>query len=257
MSNLSANTLFHFTRNKEALISILKTKFYPRLCQEEMVLFKGKGKVGYPMVCFCDIPLSQIENHTNTYGKYAIGLRKTWAIKLGITPILYTHLNSLVCSHLRNNIGKILLTQNMDLLDEMYISFFMKPYNGMQLVNGKKKRITFYNEREWRYIPPKEDLIIRNGGEADLEQIGIFIEDLYHAKSPELIQSDISLLNARNEQFGLSFTPKDINYIIVERESEILEIMDTVQNIKGNFSHNDVKLLSTRIISMERISEDF
>lgn len=73
MSTLSANTLFHFTRTRETLINILKTRFYPRLSLEENFFFSKMGdKIAYPMVCFCDIPLSQIKNHTNSYGKYAI-----------------------------------------------------------------------------------------------------------------------------------------------------------------------------------------
>lgn len=257
MSTLSANTLFHFTRDKDTLLNILKTKFFPRICQEEMVIFNGLGKIGYPMVCFCDIPLSQIGNHANTYGKYAVGLKKIWAIKHGITPILYTHSNSLVCNHFRENLNKILSTpERTELLDELYISFFMKPYSGIQLINGKKKKVTFYNEREWRYILPKKDLIIRESGD-DEDHIGVYIEDFYKGKSPELAQSLISNLNSRNEQFGLTFTPNDINYIIVKKESEILEVIDAIQRIKGKYSYDDVRLLSTRIISMERIAEDF
>lgn len=77
MGTLSANTLFHFTKEKNTLINILKTKFYPRLCLEDNFIFsKESTKMAYPMVCFCDIPLSQINNHAATYGKYAIGLKK-------------------------------------------------------------------------------------------------------------------------------------------------------------------------------------
>lgn len=39
MSTLSANTLFHFTRTRETLINILKTRFYPRLSLEENFFF--------------------------------------------------------------------------------------------------------------------------------------------------------------------------------------------------------------------------
>ena len=74
---------------------------------------------------------------------------------------------------------------------------------------------------------------------------------------PYLAGDDIDAINERNEQYGLEFTPNDINYIIVEKESEILEIMDAIQRIKSRHPYEDVKLLSTRIISMERITEDF
>ena len=48
------------------------------------------------MVCFCDIPLSDIAEHTQKYGNYAIGLKKTWAMEQGVTPILYVHDNSVL-----------------------------------------------------------------------------------------------------------------------------------------------------------------
>lgn len=47
-------------------------------------------KIAYPMVCFCDIPLSQIKNHTNSYGKYAIGLKKEWAQKWHISDTIHS-----------------------------------------------------------------------------------------------------------------------------------------------------------------------
>ena len=61
-----------------------------------------------------------------------------------------------------------------------------------------------------------------------------------------------------NEQYGIDFTPNDINYIIVDKEDEILDIMHEVRQIKKpHYSIKDVNLLTTRIISMNRILEDF
>lgn len=251
MSTLSANTLFHFTRNKETLISILKTKFYPRLCNEDLVLIGTIAKLASPMVCFCDIPLSQIANHVKTYGKYAIGLKKDWAIKRGITPVLYTHPKSLLCDNFKEQWAHISKNKQSEerndfFLDFIYTSLFIKPYIGSQVRNGKKEKIIFYNEREWRYIPPKKALYI----DEQKKYLGLLFEDF-------LKKTNIEELNTKYETYGIEFTPNDINYIIVEKEDEILEIIDAVQRIKGKYPFEEVKLLSTRIISMERISEDF
>ena len=54
-----------------------------------------------------------------------------------------------------------------------------------------------------------------------------------------------------------NFNPDVINYIIVEKEDEIVPLIHELYSIKGNFSHNSVELLSSRIISMDRIREDF
>ena len=73
---ISANTLFHFTRDMDTLLSILRSKFYPRLCLEQKIVPTLDLRLAIPMVCFCDIPLSQISEHTEMYGEYAIGIKK-------------------------------------------------------------------------------------------------------------------------------------------------------------------------------------
>ena len=263
MSTISANTLFHFTREKNTLINILKTKFYPRLCLEENFIFSKKSmKMAYPMICFCDIPLSQINNHTNVYGRYAIGLKKEWAIKNGVTPILYTHKESLITKNLRINYTDVERALNLYPLDTempnlwgslLYTSFFIKPYRGKQDFSGVTRNVIFYNEREWRYTLPRK----------------IFIEQLQRVISRKFTNAFLSenefndpntkqSINKENEQYGLEFTPNDINYIIVEKEDEILDIMRVIRGVKSpHYNNDDVDLLATRIISMERISEDF
>lgn len=82
MANISSETLFHFTgreKGKETLLSILENGFYPRYCIENLSSYNENTESQYPafpMVCFCDIPLTRIKTHTKHYGEYAIGLKK-------------------------------------------------------------------------------------------------------------------------------------------------------------------------------------
>src|SRR5574337_1418490 len=102
MSTISSETLFHFTNSAEYLISIFRSEFYPRYSLETL-LDLGNGnklEVAIPMVCFCDIPLSQIKNHLNTYGYYGIGMSKDWAKKVGLNPVLYLRSGSDIAKHL-------------------------------------------------------------------------------------------------------------------------------------------------------------
>ena len=63
---ISSNTLFHFTPTAEYLVGILTNEFHPRYCLEKIALVEYEFELAYPMVCFCDIPLSQIKNHVKT-----------------------------------------------------------------------------------------------------------------------------------------------------------------------------------------------
>ena len=82
--NISLNTLFHFTDKIENVIGILKEGFRPHFCLEDLNDFVSRDeRIEYlewaiPMVCFCDIPLSQSTNHREHYGNYGIGLSKEW-----------------------------------------------------------------------------------------------------------------------------------------------------------------------------------
>lgn len=97
-----SNTFYHFT-TKENVIGILKEGFKPQLCWEDLNYIipdkpteeeKEEFQFAIPMVCFCDIPLSQINNHRKIYGDYGIGLSKDWIEQNNISPVLYAHKNS-------------------------------------------------------------------------------------------------------------------------------------------------------------------
>jgi hypothetical protein len=58
-------------------------------------------------------------------------------------------------------------------------------------------------------------------------------------------------------QIKLEFTANDIRYIIVEKDEEIPNMLNEVESIFGKTtSFNDLKLLGTRLLSMEQIMGD-
>ena len=117
----------------------------------------------------------------------------------------------------------------------------MKPYEGEQSIKGHNTHIVFYNEREWRYIPPME-----NG------ELPTYLFEQSFAEDDNRQKKDKD-----NERFGLDFDPTDINYIIVKEENEILDIKRKLTQIKDKYPAREVELLTTRILSIERIREDF
>lgn len=242
---LSANTLFHFTKDLDTLLSILRSKFYPRACFEASLIPDIFDiRMAIPMVCFCDIPLSQISKHVGKYGSYAIGLKKGWAMEQGVTPVLYVHKNSLIPRTIVSEIkgikpqGTSLSEQQMTHLMELLRPIMMmKPYEVLDNDSGKIER--FYDEREWRYIPPSDfpdspDFLLEN-----LVKDGV-----------------LNSFNKSKEKYGVEFNPEVINYIIVEKEQDILPLKREIISIKGRFPYDSVELLTTRILSMERIRQD-
>lgn len=240
---LSANTLFHFTKKIENLESILRDEFNPSFCLEDWEgISGGNVQIAIPMVCFCDIPLSQIHNHTELYGCYALGLTKDWGMRNGISPILYTYNGASSAIHVSNAVRKLSHKADPGLYHIDDSVCLTKPYEGRLWRDGVfKGGIRFYDEREWRYIP-----LIHGTTEKKILSRCEFLDKEYKKRENEKLKSR-----------KLSFQPTDIKYIIVEKESEIHDMIHKIRHIKGKFPPADVDILTTRIMSMEHIKEDF
>lgn len=281
-STVSANTLFHFTDKIEYLLGILTHNFYPRYCLEDHSAFfpaddKDVSERAIPMVCFCDIPLSNIRNHRKIYGDYAIGLTKEWGIRNRISPVTYFLDNSVsvegmskcfqtifsnlnkVKEHsesietpipLRDKGERLTTSLSFDLAGIHNVLLqsmgFTKKYRG-DFVKGDKpySNFCFYDEREWRYMP---NLL-------SLQNEKSFID-----KGTFSIESERIRLNKYLEENGhaLEFSPSDVKYIIVGEEREIPSMITKIGEIKGRkYSEDDIALLRTRLISMEQVLQDF
>src|SRR5437870_5351663 len=128
---LSANSLFHFTARLENLLNILTQEFRPRFCLENFNLLHGTNPPetdltwALPMVCFCDLPLSQTGFHLSVYGDYGIGLTKEWGKRNGIAPVLYAYAHSMLTAKLVTMIDGLAAdkTENRltsELIDDFY-----------------------------------------------------------------------------------------------------------------------------------------
>jgi hypothetical protein len=248
---LSANSLFHFTPSLDNLINILTNEFRPHVCLEDLnVLFKTVApqealKVAIPMVCFCDIPLSQTGQHLDTYGEYGIGMTKQWGIQNGIAPVLYTYPGSLVQARLATMIQRILKEGDDSFhteLFELYYDFacFVKSYDGKLNRAGKTRPVRFYDEREWRFVPQME-APYRTG-----IQLAEYLDERRKLKA-----------NQTFAERSISFTPNDIRYLIVKGEDDILPLIHEVARIKVKYSADEVQLLQSRVNTAEQIRTDF
>jgi len=148
MPNISSDTLFHFT-NFENLKGILKYGFYPRYSIETQE-FEGKAPYvsAWPMVCFCDIPLSQVKKHLKTYDEYGIGMSREWVISMKLNPVMYIRTGSDLSQWLYRmieNIAKLSAAEDPIAREIKGGLLFMlkhiKPFEG---INKKGDRLKFY-----------------------------------------------------------------------------------------------------------------
>jgi hypothetical protein len=249
---LSSDTLFHFTGSLDNLLSILSREFLPSFCKERLPIKDEELINGIPMVCFCDIPLSQTRAHMSVYGSYAIGLKKSWGIEQGISPILYANPASPITDGLYSLMKRGLglhsaLVRSGTIDEELWrdvyrLSCFIKPYEGKFTKNEKTyPNVRFYDEREWRWVPELS---------GDLR----FGLDESQCDNPTMKAAATERLR---DSCRLSFEPNDIRYIVVARENELLSVSRQIMRIKAHYSKADRTLLQTRLISAEQIRADF
>jgi hypothetical protein len=226
MTQVSADTLFHFTPTINKLMNILEKRFLPHYSLEDFSLIPSQVpnappfKLAIPMVCFCDLPLSQTQTHSAIYGDYCIGLSKSWGLRQGVSPVLYYHQNSGMYQNLKTILETYLNDHqstnfnNKLFNDLLYSLCFLKPYEGSREIKGKKTTIRFYNEREWRFVPQLHG-------------------DFYNFALTENKFRDANCLKKQQDLIwsccNLRFEPTDINYIIVQNNGEISPIRDKMK----------------------------
>lgn len=158
---ISTNSIIHYTTNIESLKNILSDGFRVKYCYES-VNSKGNGRLhaAFPMVCFCDIPLSQVKEHLDSYGDYGIGLKKEWAKSKHLNPVLYFDQDSELMNFMRVEFERLVTKAKANQIErkdyEVFfrIIAFSKNYEGGLKRKGIIiKNYRFYNEREWRYVP--------------------------------------------------------------------------------------------------------
>lgn len=233
-----SDNLFHFTDTLDVLKLILKNCFQPRFCQEDVEWLDMEWRhLAYAMTCFCDIPLSRINEHTAFYGKYGLGLTKEWGIRQGLEPVLYIRPNGAIAKVLDNMMMQSSADDDHEeekrAGDLFTLLRYVKPVKGKMWKADRLVDKEFFQENEWRYSPAMDWILIDKEFEGEKEEA-----------------------NRRALAHTLMFTPQDIKYIFVDDDSEIPEIMDFIDKSMGHFAPDDIKILQSRIISLKTIAAD-
>jgi Putative abortive phage resistance protein AbiGi, antitoxin len=203
---------------------------YPSYCKETIRFKDTSYKLAVPMISFCDIPLSQINVHTEKYGSYAIGFT---------VEFVFSDWHEIM-----NN------TDFEKFYNKTYINMLsllssIKNYDGTIKRRGKTIQYKFYDEREWRYIPK------------------IKFEDEY--RYPDLFWDDEFYKIKKTfptkphfKHYGLKINVKDISYIIVKEDKDLVNLIRFLKNRLHLYTKfGDYEKLLTRILTIKKIKEDF
>ena len=232
---LSSSVLFTFTHELDFLLDMLSNGIKPRYSFESLP--NNSRHFMLPMKCFCDIPLGMVKNHMQRYGFYGLGLKKSFLQEHRVTPVVYLHKNSL--SYFNLNRPAVAYIEDAPFLPllKRYLGddyFFAESSNQAQ-----KKRVHFYDEREWRYIPEDYKLEVTNGFKT-------IEEGLRH----------VSQMNENtSQQFAPITIPIDaVDYIIIRKRKELA---GTLSELRQIFGSEDRDLLYTKVLIAENIISDF
>ena len=233
--NLSSSVLFTFTPKMEYMFDMLHNGIIPRYVYERL---PGSKKYYIaPMKCFCDIPLGKVKNHMERYGYFGIGLKKSFLQQYGVTPVIYMHKNSETYFGVKKMKGLK--------MEEAPFLPLLKRYYGddYYFIEGEnepiRKRIHFYDEREWRYLP-------KNIKPESCKKFNKISEGIRFA----------SKMNANISSYlqPLKLPADAIEYIIISKKKELAA---TMNQLRQKFGRPEMELLFTKIIIAENILNDF
>lgn len=233
--NISSYTLFHFTNKLEYLFSIIENGFLLKYNYEKL----PKTKVAYicPMICFCDIPLGSVKYHLNWYGNYGIGINRKYCKEIGMTPVLYIHSKS-------KNVTLSTSKKAIMNLERNPITPYLKQQRGKVRFYDKKTKSpkykwkTFYDEKEWRFIPRKSKIRI-----------------LTYKNEDELVDIKRDCNNNRNA--GIFLVDLEyIEYIIIDNKKDISTCITFLDELRKKKQFDRDSMLS-KILTISQIIHDF
>lgn len=233
--NLSSSVLFTFTPKLDYLLTLLENGITPRFVCERL----PGTKLSYviPMKCFCDIPLGKIKRHIGRYGCYGLGIKKSFLQKIGVTPVIYVHQNS-------ESFFKFKKTTTEELAKMPFLPLLKRYYGDDYYIDPEtlkveRKRIRFYDEREWRFIPK-----------------GIKPDTTNQFQTIEEGALSVFKMNLdKNFEYPSIQIPfEEIEYIIIGKKKETAEM---VKQLRLKFGRPEMERLIPKLISAESISKDF
>jgi hypothetical protein len=263
-SHISANFLCNFMRRPEFLKWAIRDMTLKSRYFEEDISYlgiPGFSKLTFPMLCFCDIPLSKAKWHmdgwkmedgrtVSGYGQYGVALDKTFCQKRDVQPINYLNQNSALAKSFAEAF-QLLNTTDKEIDDDFAFLpdviqcqlMYTKPIQGfMRRGDSSQEERLFKDECEWRYIPilPENcSLPVFIRGNPNQDVLNHFSDALNHIKP----------------SVNFSFSVDDIVYLIVPDELAALDLIRYIRRLKKK-SENDRNKLISKIEIADRFSKN-
>lgn len=231
---LSSNIIWHQT-DFNGLRAILKSKRFLYSYSLESIMWKSRRiDIAFPMISFCDIPLSDISEYLGKYGKYTIGLKRSWGKTVGVCPVWYRDKDAISLKTQMDSFSGIKNKEPNTLSKEEIILWQVvantKNYEG-ELLKRKFSSYRFFDEREVRLVPTYDDLS------------SLKVKPFINKKEYDNYKSVYG--SSRILNMGVDFEYSDIAYIIYSNKCS-----SVVKLLKGYYYDNIV------FLSHKQVKED-
>lgn len=233
---LSSNILWHQT-TLNGLMAILKERTFRYSYSKEMV-FNSVDTIAFPMISFCDLPLSEFSEYIGKYGGYSIGVSRSWGIKIGVNPVWYCDFYSNVVHSIMKLLLRELNSSDYGYVYELFeILAYIKPMEDKL----KTKRVgyskyRFSDERELRIVPYLRDLESKS------------VKPFLYNKLYE--EYKVSNNNSSLIELGESFEWSDIKYVIVKNKTDVKRVRKLLKTF--NCDNEDIG-----IFYQQQVKADF
>lgn len=167
-------------RNYNTLISIIKDKkliyperqaLQPGIIVDSSKQFSGNELYNPDCVCFCDIPVSDLDIHMNKYGRFGLSFLKSFLSGKGANPVFYIAKNSIshagyprsqyfdymqkIIQNLYNNDIKNIKTGPTTPISDFWNFLHFQVFSFLKFFDDTKsdtEEKNYYMEREWRIM---------------------------------------------------------------------------------------------------------
>ena len=254
-----SNALFHFTSRMDYLQSILQTGFQPRYSLEYWPWFNDGYFVSHAMTCFCDIPLTRISVHTTAYGRFGLGMSRSWIRENKIQPLTYCPENSVGFKALQTVIEQLNISSSNAGKEAAWnlCRLYKLDRGPMFSSTGKLMEKDFTQESEWRFVPNSEKYFMGKNKHKHPKKLSKTITERLISENKKHTGkfNDEQLANTLN--FGID----DIKYIFVSTNKQIgkmVKFISELDSLSGaSVNVNQRSLLLTKLTSLDSIQRDY